>query len=77
MLILLLKPADAAEALAVSERTLFTLTKAGKVPCVRLGRSVRYSVTDLEDWIAGQTQGRLDQTPREATLDGKPAKEGR
>jgi excisionase family DNA binding protein len=62
---LLLNARDAAEALAVSERTLFTLTKAQKVPCVRLGRSVRYSVKDLEDWIAGQTQGRLDQTPRE------------
>ena len=47
----LLKPADAAQLLAISERTLWTLTKEGKIPCVRLGRSVRYSVEDLRQTL--------------------------
>ena len=39
---LLLRPPEAAEALAISDRTLWGLTKAGEIPCVRFGRSVRY-----------------------------------
>jgi excisionase family DNA binding protein len=52
--ILLLTPRDAAKALAISERTLWTLTNDGKIPHKRIGRAVRYSVADLQAWIAGQ-----------------------
>ena len=48
---LLLTPREAAKALSVCERTLFALTKAGELPTIRIGRSVRYSVDDLKDWI--------------------------
>ena len=51
---LLLVAREAAAALAISERTLFTLTHRGEVPCIRLGRSVRCSVAALEEWIAQQ-----------------------
>jgi predicted DNA-binding transcriptional regulator AlpA len=56
---LLLTARDAARALAVSERTLWGLTQPrGPIPCVRVGaRSVRYSVADLEHWIAQQRAG--------------------
>ena len=27
------------------------MTNAGEIPCVRLGRSVRYSMADLQQWI--------------------------
>ena len=43
----LLKPREAADILAISERTLWTLTKQGVIPCVRLGRSVRYRLSEL------------------------------
>lgn len=33
---------DVARFTKLSERTVFTLTKDGVIPCVRLGRSVRY-----------------------------------
>lgn len=49
---LLLTPRQAAEALAISERTLWTLTDRGDVPCVRIGRLVRYPATALAQWIA-------------------------
>ncbi len=48
---------EAAEALEISQKHLWNLTKAGAIKCVRLGRSVRYSVAALEDWIAQQQSG--------------------
>lgn len=52
---LLLDPAEAAAALKISPRTLWAMTKAGKVPCVRIGRQIRYGVAVLERWIAAQS----------------------
>jgi excisionase family DNA binding protein len=53
--LLLIKPREAARMLSVSEKTLWTLTKGGVIPVVRVGeRSVRYSVAALERWIAEQ-----------------------
>jgi predicted DNA-binding transcriptional regulator AlpA len=54
---LLISAKDAAAALSVSERTLFSLTAPrGPIPVTRLPgvRSVRYSVDALRDWIASQ-----------------------
>jgi excisionase family DNA binding protein len=39
---------EAALATGLSERTLFSLTKSGKLPAVRIGGSVRYRPADLE-----------------------------
>jgi excisionase family DNA binding protein len=47
----LLTPREAARVLAVSERTLWGLTRSGQIPCVRIGRSVRYDPADLRRWI--------------------------
>jgi len=51
---LLITPGEAALALSVSPRKLWSLTNAGQIPCVRLGRCMRYSPADLQDWIDGQ-----------------------
>jgi excisionase family DNA binding protein len=48
---LLLTAPEAAKALAISERTVWQLTKDGELPVVRLGRSVRYDRRDLLDYI--------------------------
>jgi excisionase family DNA binding protein len=45
---------EAAAALNLSERTLWSLTKAGGLPCVRIGRSVRYDPADIRAWIEAQ-----------------------
>lgn len=50
--ILLMTSREAATALAVSERTLWTLTNRGEIPAVRIGRSVRYDPHDLTRWIS-------------------------
>jgi len=47
----LLSARDAAKRLSISQRTLFTLTSTGRIPCVRIGRLVRYSVDTLKKWI--------------------------
>jgi excisionase family DNA binding protein len=54
---LLLSPREAAAALSISERTLWALTKAGRIRAVRIGRSVRYHVADLEAYIATLKDG--------------------
>jgi excisionase family DNA binding protein len=51
---LLLRPRDAALALAISERTLWELTRRRVIPSVRIGRAVRYSPSDLQAWIDRQ-----------------------
>jgi len=50
----LLRPADAAKLLAISERTLWRMTNQRLVPHVRLGRSVRYDPAKLREWIDQQ-----------------------
>ena len=48
---LLLTASDAARALAVSDRKLWSLKASGEIPCVRVGRAVRYDPRDLVAWI--------------------------
>jgi len=51
---LLLKPNETAAALAISPRLLWTITQQGELPCVRIGRAVRYDPDDLRAWIERQ-----------------------
>jgi excisionase family DNA binding protein len=48
---LLLTPREAAEVLRISERKLWGMTASGEIPSLRIGRSVRYDINDLRDWI--------------------------
>ena len=47
----LVESLEAAAILSISPRTLWTLTNEGDLPCVRIGRSVRYDLRDLDAWI--------------------------
>jgi predicted DNA-binding transcriptional regulator AlpA len=54
----LLTQRQAAEALALSERTLERFRVSGVGPkFVRMGKSVRYRLSDVEVWIASRTVG--------------------
>jgi len=53
---LALRPRDAARVLSVSERTLWGLTKQGRVPFVRFGKAVRYPVHLLRKWLEAEAQ---------------------
>jgi excisionase family DNA binding protein len=48
---LLLTPRDAAGVLRISERLLWELTDRKEIPCLKIGRLVRYSPADLQAWI--------------------------
>lgn len=55
---LLLAVREAAEALSICEKTLWSITAPrGDLPCVRIKRSVRYHVADLLTWIDQQKGG--------------------
>ena len=48
---LLLTPNEAAAALRISPRLLWSKTKLGEIPCVRIGKAVRYAPSALQEWI--------------------------
>ncbi len=54
--VMLINAREAARLLSISGRTLWTLTNTGELPCVRIGRAVRYDVADLQAWIASCKQ---------------------
>ena len=55
---LLLAAREAAEALSVCEKTLWSLTQPrGDLPCVRIGRRVLYDVADIRKWIESKKGG--------------------
>jgi excisionase family DNA binding protein len=47
---------EAAAALAVSERTLWTWTNRGELPAFRNSRAVRYRPEDLAAFVASRTR---------------------
>lgn len=46
-----LRPREAARALGVSERWLWEQTKAGEIPCTKVGRVTLYPREMLEEWL--------------------------
>jgi excisionase family DNA binding protein len=71
----LMTPRQTAQRLAISERHLFALTHSGQLPCVRVGKCVRYSVETIRNWVrslesAGQSppaQTDAEERPRPPT----------
>jgi excisionase family DNA binding protein len=55
--VLLLTPKQAAKALAISPRKLWGMTASGEVPHIRMGRSVRYPLHELQAWIDDRKNG--------------------
>jgi len=49
---------EAAAMLGISERLLWSKTKSGEIPCVRLGTRVLYSIAKLSAWLENQGQQR-------------------
>lgn len=47
---ILVNAKKAAAMLDIGTRTLWARTNTGEIPCIRVGRSVRYKVDDLRAW---------------------------
>ena len=52
---LLINGVQAAKELGISPRNLWTQTRSGIIPSIRLGRRVMYSPSSLQDWVARNT----------------------
>src|SRR4051794_36079416 len=50
----LLKAADAAALLSVRTSWVYEAVRAGRLPCVRVGRHVRFLRSDLAQWVRAQ-----------------------
>jgi excisionase family DNA binding protein len=51
---LLLRPEQAAELLAVKPSWVYDAVRSRRLPCLRVGRHIRFTKTMLEDWLADQ-----------------------
>lgn len=47
----LLSPADAAALLAVKPTWIYEAVRAGTLPCLRVGRHIRFTRSMLEEWL--------------------------
>ncbi|MBN2024393.1 MAG: helix-turn-helix domain-containing protein [Pirellulales bacterium] len=56
---LALSPREAAAALGIGSKLLWSKTKAGEIPHVKIGGRIIYGVADLEAWIASQSVPRV------------------
>jgi len=54
---LALRPAEAARALGIGRRLLWSMTVSGEVPHVKVGRCTLYPVDALRDWLARKVNG--------------------
>jgi excisionase family DNA binding protein len=50
----LLRPADAAELLSVRPSWIYEAVRANRLPCLRVGRHIRFTREMLEAWLAEQ-----------------------
>jgi excisionase family DNA binding protein len=67
----LLTVKEAAHRLALSERSLWSLTNRGEIRCVRIGRAVRYDHVDLSEFIErAKRRAVVDSSRFDAPLKG-------
>jgi len=53
----LLKAKDVAELLSVKPSRVYELARRGLLPCVRLGRNVRFDPEQIRQWVENGGQG--------------------
>ena len=50
----LLRPDEAATLLAVKTSWIYEAVRTGRLPCIRVGRHIRFTRHMLHEWLAGQ-----------------------
>ncbi len=56
----LLTAHDVAEILRVEDSWVYRRAREGDLPCRRIGRYVRFTRGDIDQWLEHQSKGRLD-----------------
>ena len=64
---LLLRPAEAADAIGVSRSQVYALLASGDLPCVRIGTSVLVPIDQLKAWIDQHRVEANDAQPQQGT----------
>ena len=74
---LLLSTKEAASALGISTRHLFSLTAPrGPIPAIRLGRRTLYRLQDLEAFLQRAVQNELERSSHREGGQAAPASDG-
>ena len=47
---------EVAQALKVSQKTVRRMVAARRIPCVKIGRSVRFLPSDVAAWVRGRRE---------------------
>jgi excisionase family DNA binding protein len=50
----LLRPEQAAQLLSVKPSWIYDAVRTGRLPCLRVGRHIRFTQAMLEDWLTSQ-----------------------
>jgi len=53
----LLRPDQAAQLLAVRTSWIYDAVRCGRLPCLRVGRHIRFTQAMLEQWLDGRNAG--------------------
>jgi excisionase family DNA binding protein len=53
----LLRPEDDARLLAVKPNWIYEAVRTGRMPCLRLGRHIRFMRSMLEEWLGDSVDG--------------------
>jgi len=70
---LLLRPEEAARALSIGRSKAYEMLRAGELPSIRLGRSLRVPLVALEAWINERAAvAANDNGSKEGTDDDRP-----
>jgi len=67
---LALRLPEAARALGVCTKTVWTWAKAGILPHVRIGRAILFPVAELEEWLRRQAARQQAQTAEQVEGQG-------
>jgi excisionase family DNA binding protein len=61
---LLLRPEEAGAVLGVGRSTIYAMLKAGALPAIRVGHTMRVSAQALHDWVKSQSKQQPGSTER-------------
>ncbi len=50
----LMTPDEIAVILRIARKTVITMAREGRIPCIRVGRFVRFDHGEIQRWIDGQ-----------------------
>jgi excisionase family DNA binding protein len=71
-----LRANDIAEILDLSEKQIYKLAAAGKIPSLKIENSVRFDPQDLADWLKSRSSGSSFAIGSQAPAMGAPGRGG-